>query len=743
MTVSNDTNKTGPFVGDDSTTEFPFTKKTFAVGDLTVVFSDDDGSEVVLTYASDYSVSLNADQDASPGGTVTYPVSGDPLSTDEYLVILREVDETQSSDITNLGSFYPDIVENMADRATMMAQQNAERGQRALRLSRAASAGQIASMEMPASTRSKYPFIDSSGLMTFVSTAIDTSTPLTAALIGETLYPFVSGGPEDTAGLTEDDIVDFTKQVGDPERYVANATPGTTNMQLGIQRALNVADAAGGGVVQLQPEAYRVDTGLTIYGGTILRGAGRGQRFSTFGSETGTIIIAGAAMATLATTTANSASAGGAVVEDLLLDGANNAATVFSMEGIRDTARNLTVTRGTTYGLVNDVTGVAEQILDNVFITMDSQGTAAWYVESGSDSNYHNVVVHGAATAILIESGGHQFSHIHPYPDPIDPDNTDWLIDINATGDNFFVNCHLDQVHKADRAQLRIRTDTEVGDSALDNVFVACSFDNPSMDANDVVAVLMDASLGSNNWITASFIACTISGNGTNKYTYGFEKVTSGAGRIIYSVINGQANNVTALWSHAPDQTFGFRHLSGGITEVGNSGMATRGLLGIRSGGELTIATGAITITDSHHRVDTEADAATDDLDTINGGTDGEILVLQAQDSARTVVLKDGTGNLALNDDFSLLNDQASITLQYHLAQTEWVEISRTPGVANVAYTPTNDATDRSWDADAAAGAITSPPTQAEVENIRDAVLELSDVMATLVSDLQARGVIG
>lgn len=51
-------------------------------------------------------------------------------------------------------------------------------------------------------------------------------------------------------------------------------------------------------------------------------------------------------------------------------------------------------------------------------------------------------------------------------------------------------------------------------------------------------------------------------------------------------------------------------------------------------------------------------------------------------------------------------------------------------------YVPSNDATDRTWDANAAAGAISSTPTQAEVENIRDAVLELSDVLATLTNDL-------
>lgn len=58
-------------------------------------------------------------------------------------------------------------------------------------------------------------------------------------------------------------------------------------------------------------------------------------------------------------------------------------------------------------------------------------------------------------------------------------------------------------------------------------------------------------------------------------------------------------------------------------------------------------------------------------------------------------------------------------------------------------YTVTNGSTSRSLDADAAAGAISASPTQAEVEGIRDAVLALADVVGTLVEDLIAKDVLG
>lgn len=55
---------------------------------------------------------------------------------------------------------------------------------------------------------------------------------------------------------------------------------------------------------------------------------------------------------------------------------------------------------------------------------------------------------------------------------------------------------------------------------------------------------------------------------------------------------------------------------------------------------ELTIASGAITITQSYHTVDTQSDAASDDLDSIAGGEVGQIIVLRPVNDARSVVIK-------------------------------------------------------------------------------------------------------
>ena len=89
---------------------------------------------------------------------------------------------------------------------------------------------------------------------------------------------------------------------------------------------------------------------------------------------------------------------------------------------------------------------------------------------------------------------------------------------------------------------------------------------------------------------------------------------------------------------------------------------------------ELTIATGAITKTQTLHRIDTEADAASDDLDTINGGSDGDILIIRAENAARTVILKDGTGNLDLwAGDIELDDLDKYLILTYDGTLTKWI----------------------------------------------------------------------
>ena len=100
------------------------------------------------------------------------------------------------------------------------------------------------------------------------------------------------------------------------------------------------------------------------------------------------------------------------------------------------------------------------------------------------------------------------------------------------------------------------------------------------------------------------------------------------------------------------------------------------GALILNDATELTIdAVGQVTATQSFHTIDTYGDAATDDLDSIAGETAGQIIVIQAADSARTVVAKNGTDNLRLEGDMTF--DNANDTLTLIFTGVSWYELSR------------------------------------------------------------------
>ena len=105
-----------------------------------------------------------------------------------------------------------------------------------------------------------------------------------------------------------------------------------------------------------------------------------------------------------------------------------------------------------------------------------------------------------------------------------------------------------------------------------------------------------------------------------------------------------------------------------------NSGSIIR-KINNHNGTEVTISSGVISVGTDFHLVDTEGDASTDDLDTINDGFIGMTLLLKAANDARTVVIKDSTGNIKTNGDFSLTHTDDTIALIYD--GTNWLEISR------------------------------------------------------------------
>ncbi len=88
---------------------------------------------------------------------------------------------------------------------------------------------------------------------------------------------------------------------------------------------------------------------------------------------------------------------------------------------------------------------------------------------------------------------------------------------------------------------------------------------------------------------------------------------------------------------------------------------------------ELTIAAGVVTKTKGYHFIDTQGGGPTDDLDTINGASDGDVLFLEAEHTDRTVILKEGTGNLQLGGDIYLTGTGQVVALLYNGTLAKWL----------------------------------------------------------------------
>ncbi len=134
MTIDSSVRRAGPFAGNGSTDAFPFGFKIFRRDDIRVTLADADDVETILQLDSDYVVSVNPDQAQAPGGLVTYPVTGAPMPVGYRLTLSGALSYEQPTSITNQGGFYPKVLEDALDRATIQIQQLAEQLSRSLQV---------------------------------------------------------------------------------------------------------------------------------------------------------------------------------------------------------------------------------------------------------------------------------------------------------------------------------------------------------------------------------------------------------------------------------------------------------------------------------------------------------------------------------------------------------------------------------------------------------------------------------
>jgi hypothetical protein len=121
MTISSEDRKAGPFPGDGVTVDFDFEFKVFADTDVVVIQAvTATGAETEKTIVTDYTVTLNPNQELNPGGRVTMLT---PPPTGQTITLTSEVPNLQGKSITSLGGFFPQVLNDALDRLTVLVQQ--------------------------------------------------------------------------------------------------------------------------------------------------------------------------------------------------------------------------------------------------------------------------------------------------------------------------------------------------------------------------------------------------------------------------------------------------------------------------------------------------------------------------------------------------------------------------------------------------------------------------------------------
>ncbi|HLG49069.1 MAG TPA: hypothetical protein VKY24_22685 [Reyranella sp.] len=131
MTVSS-TSSRANYLGDGTTTSFPFAFKVNQPADLIVVYTDAAGNDFPLSPSQYTATGFGVDA----GGSVTYPLpGGNPIAAGTKLTIYRDVAVTQPTSLSNQGAMWPQVIEAALDRLTYIAQKVADSVSRSLVIS--------------------------------------------------------------------------------------------------------------------------------------------------------------------------------------------------------------------------------------------------------------------------------------------------------------------------------------------------------------------------------------------------------------------------------------------------------------------------------------------------------------------------------------------------------------------------------------------------------------------------------
>lgn len=118
MTVEDITRRAGPYLYVEGA-QYPFAYKVFLPTHLLVTVTDSEDVDHVLD-PEYYTVTLNSNQDLNAGGYVTLTSS---ISNAAKVTISSNVPYDQQSVMTNLGGFYPEVLNDVHDKIVIQIQQ--------------------------------------------------------------------------------------------------------------------------------------------------------------------------------------------------------------------------------------------------------------------------------------------------------------------------------------------------------------------------------------------------------------------------------------------------------------------------------------------------------------------------------------------------------------------------------------------------------------------------------------------
>lgn len=252
MTISSTTRKAGPFVGTGLVSTFPFTFKVFEASDLEVVrLQVSTGTETILVNASDYTVSLNQDQNSSPGGSIT--LTGGALAVGTNLVITSDIAALQETDLTNQGGFYPEVINDALDRTVILLQQIKDAVDRSIKITTTNSIGNVEFATPPAERANKFLSFDAAGDL------------LVTQSVGTPRGTWASGQTYSTRDIVVDPA-NFNVYIALTGHTSSGVAPIKTNPQAGNWSLLVDAEAAGLSAAAAAASAVAADASATTAG---------------------------------------------------------------------------------------------------------------------------------------------------------------------------------------------------------------------------------------------------------------------------------------------------------------------------------------------------------------------------------------------------------------------------------------------------------------------------------------------